>query len=266
MWVHPKLSHMIKVVGYDRGGHTQWITLTNIPGGDIGLLNICAPRTSRERHAFWEELLVCLPSNCKWALIGDWNFVEFFLDKSNHIISHLSGEEKKLFNALKQGLQVKDVFPNFSSIRFTWDNRRRSTGRVLTQLDCTYSFKGVRKRVSNVDYRIFGDSAHSDHLPIWRLLWIEEESKRQSPYVMSSLFLSDPIVQSKIKEIWHENPTLPFFGKIRKCVKFFKEFCIRKAAERRVEEGRIRQCHEEKGTRLQYDPDNLEVQSELALM
>lgn len=209
--------------------------------------------------------MLCLPSGCKWLLTGDWNFMEKPLDKSNCVVSHTLGEEKRIFNALKQRLQVEDKFPSSSPVKFNWDSRRRGLGRILARLDRTYTFKGANKKTTSMDYKILGDSAHSDHLPIWRQVWLVEEPKRNTPYVMSNMYLGDPTTQSKIKEIWQENESLPFFGKIRKCVKFYKELCIRKAKEGREEEVGIRKEYGELVILLQSDPDNLVVQDKFEI-
>lgn len=60
-WVSLRLSHLIKETGQDRGGHTQWFGLTKVRGEDVGVLNIYAPHSSRERCMLWKELLAYLP-------------------------------------------------------------------------------------------------------------------------------------------------------------------------------------------------------------
>lgn len=197
-WLSPKISHLITHVGQDSGGHAQWFRLSNVPGEDVGVLNVYAPHNSQERCFLWEELLTCLPRDCRWVFIGDWNFVEQARDKSNLTPSHISGEEKRLFNTLKEVLQVEDKFPISNRIKYSWDNRRSGSGRVLARLDRIYSYIDNGKEVSCNDYRILGDSSHSDHLPVWRQLTLVEEEKRKSTYVMSNLYLKDPWVQAKV--------------------------------------------------------------------
>lgn len=81
---------------------------------------------------------------------------------------------------------------------------------------------------------------------------------------MSNIYLKDLEVQDKIRKLWKENPTLAFFGKMRKCVRFYKMYCIRKAVEGRQEEARLRQLIEDMVKALQSDQGNIDFQSQLA--
>lgn len=118
--------------------------------------------------------------------------------------------------------------------------------------------------VTCIDYKILGGSSHSDHHPVWRHLWFEEETKRRSHYVRSNLYLKEFDVQTKIRKIWYENASLGFFGKLRKCVKFYKMYYINKAAKGRQEEENLRQHLEVARTKLQTDLDNLAFQTDVA--
>lgn len=53
-WRSPKLSHLVKKVGQDSGGCIQWFQLSNVPGDNVGILNIYAPHMSQARCALWE--------------------------------------------------------------------------------------------------------------------------------------------------------------------------------------------------------------------
>lgn len=89
-------------------------------------------------------------------------------DKSNNVVSHMSREEKRLFNKLKEVLQVEDRFPASSSLKYSWDNRKMGMGRIMTHLDRIYTFKDNRVMVTSTDYRILGNNTHSVlkiHLP-----------------------------------------------------------------------------------------------------
>ena len=92
MWVAPQLVPPIHVEGQSRAGNAQWICFKGVPGGDIGILNVYAPHKSPERCVLWLELIDNLPRNCKWIMIGNWNFVERGRDKSNDRASITSEE------------------------------------------------------------------------------------------------------------------------------------------------------------------------------
>jgi hypothetical protein len=102
IWVAPKICHLVSTLGHSTGGNAQWIQLQGVPGGSLAVLNVYAPHTSVERCALWAELLGSLPRDCKWLFLGDWNFVEHRTDKSNNQESIISGEERRLFQELKE--------------------------------------------------------------------------------------------------------------------------------------------------------------------
>ena len=71
---------------------------------------------------------------------------------------------------------------------------------------------------------------------------------------MVSLHLKDPAVIARINRIWNENSGLLFFNRFRKCVKFYCEFCVRKAKEWRQAEMSLRKLHEKATAVLQANP------------
>ena len=54
----------------------QFIVLCGVPGGDIGFINVYAPNDSIEKIQLMEELMTTLPPNCRWIIVGNFNFVE----------------------------------------------------------------------------------------------------------------------------------------------------------------------------------------------
>ena len=139
MWVTPSMSHLIHSDGHSRGGNVQWVRFTGVPGQDISVLNIYAPHSSTERCALWGELLEVLPRDCRWILAGDWNFVERRVDKSSSRASSVTEIERRVFQELKEALQVEDSFPASSRLRYTWDSQHRDRSRVLARLDRIYT-------------------------------------------------------------------------------------------------------------------------------
>jgi hypothetical protein len=82
MWLSPRLQHMVTTEGHSRSGRAQWFRLAGVQGHDIGCLNVYAPNETTARNELWRELFLALPKDCRWVLIGDWNFVERDKDRS----------------------------------------------------------------------------------------------------------------------------------------------------------------------------------------
>ena len=227
-------------------------------------MNVYAPHTPALRCILWLKLLSSLPRDCRWVLLGDWNFVERREDKSNHRASASSEEEKRLFGELKDLLQVEDKFPSSHNIKFSWDNHKRDGNRILARLDRYYTFSNPANPASKENYRILGDCSLADHLPVRRQLCFETPVQRKSAYVMNATHLKGKTVQDGIRRVWNKFAHLPFFGELRRCVRFYKEVCIKRA-----EESRLRECHlwqemEQTTSLLQYSPGNVHHQSEVA--
>ena len=265
MWIAPKLLHLICESGHTRGGNAQWIRLNGMQGMDLAILNVYAPHSSRERCVLWEELIASLPRDCRWVFSGDWNFIERAVDKSNLKESTVSELEKGIFEELKGTFQLVDPFPAANRIRFSWDSKRRDGSRVMARLDRTYSFNTSGMSITGANYRILGDCVHSDHLPVWRRIWLASETKRRSTFVMNACYLTEDKVQVSLKKIREANRNLPFFGKVRRCVKYYKTFCIKRAEERKREEGALREQVENAAATLQADPGSQNWQAEMAL-
>jgi hypothetical protein len=81
---------------------------------------------------------------------------------------------------------------------------------------------------------------------------------------MNAQFLGEQEVQENIRRLWAAHSALPFFGRLRRCVKFYRMYCLRKAAERKQEEGHLRNQLEKKVTELQEDPGSVMKQAGLA--
>jgi hypothetical protein len=103
----------------------------------------------------------------------------------------------------------------------------------MAKLDRFYSFRDPGTPITATEYVILGDSSLSDHLPVYRSLQLAQTSKRQSPYVMSTYSLKEKTVKKSITRIWMEHARLGFFGKLRRYMRFYKKYCLEKAAEKR---------------------------------
>jgi exonuclease III len=264
MWIAPKLQHMISEVGQSRSGRAQWTRLSGVPGGDIAILNVYAPNQAQARCELWAELIDTLPKDCRWVFIGDWNFVEKSRDKSRNNNQTMSHEEKRLFEVLTRTCDVHDPFPQSNRIKYSWDNRRVGSSRTMARLDRIYSPKDLAQSVAVDEYSILGDCTLLDHLLVRRNLELTAAAKRQSPYVMNTSFLKEQEVKDGVRREWTTHSNLSFFGKLRRCVKFYKQYCIRRATEARREETQLRARMEEAVTNIQVDPANNQWQAQLA--
>jgi exonuclease III len=224
LWVSPRIKHLISSRGHSRSGRYQWVRFSGVPGRDVGILNLYAANQTAERCELWYEMLLDLPKDCRWIFMGDWNFVERPEDRSRSRNPLMTKNERQLFQQLKSTFEVEDPFPPNSAVRFSWDNHRSGTQRMLARLNRVYSFKSPGEVVTNADYKIRGDNSFSNHLAVFRQVWLTRETKWQSPYVMNARHLKDPVVIDKIKHIWVAHSRLPFFSKVRRVVRFYRQF------------------------------------------
>lgn len=201
MWVAPRISHLVTSSGQAGGGRAQWVRFGGLPGGDVAVLNVYASTHARERAFLWEELAASLPRDCRWLILGDWNFVECRSDKSNLNGRLISTGENRVFSLLKDALGVGEHFVSTNGVRFTWDNKRIGPTRSLARLDRCYSFLQIGAGLEPVtEYYIRGDCYHSDHLPVQCTVQLQPQPRRKSSFKMSSQYLKDPEVVRLSKE------------------------------------------------------------------
>ena len=154
--------------------------------------------------------------------------------------------------------------PRLKSNSFQLGQQKANWPQGVGKARPSYSFNPVGNTEVAEEYHILGNSTHSDHLPVWCKIALQPEPKRKSYYKMSAFFLKDPVVKVNFTQIWGAQPQLGFFGKIRKCLKFYRQFCIRKAQERRFREEALRVELSSAMEVLQVDPSNLEAQARLS--
>lgn len=71
------------------------------------------------RCFIWETMAQTLPQTCRWLLLGDFNMVEFWVDKTQKDASMILIRERILFDAMKATLQVGDNPRLQGSLKFT---------------------------------------------------------------------------------------------------------------------------------------------------
>lgn len=88
-------------------------------------------------------------------------------------------------------------------------------------------------------YKVLGDSSFSDHHPVSPLINLRNSSPGGSYWKVNARFLQE--AKEHVKALWEVSSSqMLFFTKLRKVVKYYKQFCIAKAIEARLEESRLR--------------------------
>jgi exonuclease III len=196
LWVSPSIQHLVSSHGQSRTGRAQWIRLSGLPRGDISILNVYANNDAAARCMLWRDLLANLPQDCRWIMVGDWNFVERSQDKSRNNNQTMSVEERGLFESLTTTLGVIDAFPASNRVRYSWDNKRTVGLRTLARLDRIYTPTELSGNTKVDEYAILRDSSLSDHLPVHRRVMLQDQGARRSPYVMNASYLKEEEVQT----------------------------------------------------------------------
>jgi hypothetical protein len=114
------------------------------------LINIYASIDSSVRIELWEELIRVLPQDCRFVLLGDFNFVEFLEDKSNLCEKLLPQGEKMVFFQLQNSLGIENRYPATCPIHFSWDNRQQDGVCIFARLDRIYFFEALAPRLDPV--------------------------------------------------------------------------------------------------------------------
>lgn len=137
--------------------------------------------------------------------------------------------------------------------------------QILARLDRIYSFQPVGAQASPVaKYYIKADSNHSDHLPVWGKFTLQAAPPQTLSYKMNVRYFDNIEVKVKFHQIWMDNPSLSFFGKLRRIVKFYKGHCIAAAKAHREEEAHLRLQLAEAVEALQANPSNPNCQAHLS--
>ena len=88
-------------------------------------------------------------------------------------------------------------------------------------------------------YKILGDSTFSNHHPVSFRINLSNSALGGSSWKAHTRFLQE--AKNPIKALWVASPPqTPFFTKLRKIIRSFKQFCLAKAAETTLEETRLR--------------------------
>jgi exonuclease III len=237
-------------------GRALWVILTNLPGGDLGILNIYSPNDQHDRIMLWQELGLTLPRNYRWILGGDFNMVENPSDKSSQCGRLIGTQERFLFDTLKENLNVADFFQGGRGLKFSWDNGRSQNQRILARLDRFYIFNnpGLGHSRDIVAYTIQSDSTLSDHHPVNLQLSLGNSPKKKGCWKMNVRFLDE--TKEDVEKLWKSMATsrYSFFTKICKITRFYRGFYVKKAAEFKASEEALRNELSAAQAQLQLDP------------
>ncbi|KAG0504512.1 hypothetical protein KC19_N025700, partial [Ceratodon purpureus] len=205
----PKWTHAVTASGSILENRVQWLILSGLPGGDLGIANIYAHNTSPERCTLWETMARDLPTHCRWLLLGDFNMVEARCDKNRPNASMIPRRERELFDALKCTLHVEDPPRTAGSLRYSWENGRDAEVRSLARLDRLYVFPSVptARGRTLVRYEIRGDMSRSDHHPVLVSLQLAARPPQPRHWKMNAKWLEE--VSPKIRDLWVAAPGRP---------------------------------------------------------
>lgn len=88
---------MVSTLGHPCCNKAQWIRLEGMLGGNLAVLNFYVSTIIKEWCELLKELLATLSYDCRWALCGDFNFVERTEDKSNLSGRLISNGKSRIF-------------------------------------------------------------------------------------------------------------------------------------------------------------------------
>jgi hypothetical protein len=157
-------------------------------------------------------------------------------DNSNPASRTAGSTELLAFARMTGHLGVQDFFSYSNSILFSWDNRIKVGPRKLERLDKFYCFPSPTGNPAThvLSYEILCDCLVSDHLPVTLRLEIQPETSQGSRYKLNNHYLMDTQVVDQLKTLWYQfSPTLGFFGKLQRLVKWYKVYCRNQAQARK---------------------------------
>nr|PNR34054.1 hypothetical protein PHYPA_023870 [Physcomitrium patens] len=154
----------------------------------------------------------------------------------------ISNKGKRISHSFKAALSIEESFKSINGVRFTRDDEKKDSARVLAWLDWCYVFLQVGAGPSPVtDYHIRGDCVLADNLPVQCSIPLQAARQRPSTIKMTAAFLYNEEVRMQIEQIWASHPNLGFTGKLRRVVKFYMRFYVRKAKEYNHKDTELRQ-------------------------
>lgn len=169
-------------------------------------------------------------------MLGDYNMVERKADKSSLCGKTMPAQERLLFNALKESIQVAEYPRTVPTLTYSWDNARSDGARVMARLDRVYVFPdSPTSRRKILQYRIRGDHTRSDHCPVYMEIELASTCSRPSRWVMSLAHLD--AAAPAIRKVWTELPSQSsFFSKLHRVSRFYRKFGIQRARKYKAEE------------------------------
>ena len=100
-------------------GRAAWVVLSNIPGGNCGLINVYCPNNPMERRLLWSILPSSIPQNLRWILGGDMNMVEKSSDKTSACSQIIGKQEKGVWETVKSDLDLEDSFKPGRGLKYS---------------------------------------------------------------------------------------------------------------------------------------------------
>jgi hypothetical protein len=140
--------------------------------------------------------------------------------------------------------------------------------RILARLDRFYIFNDQPSGDSRtvVSYSIRGNSTFSDHLSVDLSIKLGAAHRKKGAWKMYIRYLEE--TKEEFKRIWLalDSNRFFFFAKIRRVIKFYKEYYIKKASEFKAKEAQLRQELVGAQTALQTNPLSGRLQLKVAVL
>ena len=119
--------------------------------------------------------------------------VESSLDKSTFCSHLICDQERVLWDAVKDSLNICDNFHSDRGLKYSWDNGRHEGQRILARLHRFYIFYdpplGHSHSISS--YTIKGECSLSDHLPVTLSLKLGDSPRKKGAWKMNTRYIKE---------------------------------------------------------------------------
>jgi hypothetical protein len=119
------------------------------------------------------------------------------------------------------------------SLKFSCNNKRSGGERIMARLDQIFipNYLASNQANNGPHYYVRGDGIMSNHHPINCVFEIAKTTQRTSMFQKMNTRLSRE-VKERIHKIWKaQSKGVTFFTKLRKTIRFYREFCKVKPAK-----------------------------------
>ena len=187
-------------------GRAQYVIM-EFHNKKVGILNLYAPNSSRERLKMWIELDRSLPTVDHWCIAGDFNMIEDPEDRSGEGGVTVHGLELSAWERFTISRRLVDVWhlPSFgklhNSLRFSRSDRRVN-GANLSRIDRIYVDDLFAEIGGSVG--IYPGTTFSDHAPVVLQLKVGKKHKQQGRIRIPPELFTESIITEQVMYIWRQ--------------------------------------------------------------